>query len=134
MHTPTPWYWWLPRDCDGGCRTIRTEKGRTHGGYRGTEIASTFGLSDDDEDKANADLMIACVNAFHDDQGRTLEDIPQGLVWRLMDASKEFDRLCLVIESAVRFQDPEHGPAINSLILSMRDILDSLRIKEPKNG
>ncbi len=59
QHTPGPWYSWLPNGCDSGCRTIRTEKGRTQGGYRGTEIASTFGLADDDEDAANARLLAA---------------------------------------------------------------------------
>jgi hypothetical protein len=58
-HTPGPWYVWLPRGSDAGCRTIRTEKGRTHGGYHGTELATTNGLSDDAEDAANARLMAA---------------------------------------------------------------------------
>lgn len=58
-HTPGPWYSWLPRDCDGGCRTIRTEKGRAHGTYYGTELASTHGLANDEEDKANARLIAA---------------------------------------------------------------------------
>ena len=58
----------------------------------------------------------ACVAAFHDDQGRTLEDIPQGLVWRLYDALDN-----LVASRAGSF-------AI------ARDILDSLHIKEPENG
>ena len=56
-HTPGPWYVHLPRDAAGGCRTIRSQDGRSQGVYRGTEIASTWGLSDDEEDKANAVLL-----------------------------------------------------------------------------
>jgi len=58
-HTPGPWYASLPRQCSSGCRRIRTEKGRRHGGYFGTELAHTDGLADDDEDKANARLIAA---------------------------------------------------------------------------
>ena len=57
--TPGPYYVWLPRSSGQGCRAIRTEKGRTHGTYRGTEIAYTVGLSNDAVDKANANLLAA---------------------------------------------------------------------------
>lgn len=58
-HTPGPWFVYLPKGVSGGCREIRTEKGRTHGTYRGTAIASTHGLSDDYQDEANALVMAA---------------------------------------------------------------------------
>lgn len=57
--TPGPYYVHLPRRCVGGCRTIRTAKGRMHGTYGGTEIAWTAGLRNDAEDKANAELLAA---------------------------------------------------------------------------
>lgn len=93
-HTPTPWYSWLPKDCDGGCRTIRTEKGRSHGTYRGTEIASTFGLMDDSEDKANGDRIAATVNFFHSDDGRTVptDKIPQGGFWEMIRMLERTER------------------------------------------
>ena len=59
QHTPGPYYVHLPGGADAGCRTIRTEEGRTHGGYNGTEVAYTPGLHNDDVDKANAHLFAA---------------------------------------------------------------------------
>ena len=59
QHTPGPYYVHLPGGADAGCRTIRTEEGRTHGGYNGTEVAYTPGLRNDDVDKANAHLFAA---------------------------------------------------------------------------
>lgn len=63
--TLRPWYVHLPREADGGCRLIRTEKGRTHGAYHGTEIAYTVGLRDDEADKDNAALIVRAVNRDH---------------------------------------------------------------------
>ncbi len=57
--TPGPRYYWLPRGVDEGCREIRTEKGRTHGGYHGNILAATYGLSNNEEDEANARLIAA---------------------------------------------------------------------------
>ncbi len=57
--TPGPYYVHLPRPAGIGCRTIRTEKGRMHGTYGGTEIAHTVGLANDAVDKANAELLAA---------------------------------------------------------------------------
>ena len=57
--TPGPWYAWLPLGADEGCREIRTEEGRTHGGYHGTTVAHTVGLNDDGIDKANASRLAA---------------------------------------------------------------------------
>ena len=57
--TSGPYYVWLPRGADQGCRAIRTEKGRSQGSYQGTEIAYTVGLGDDAEDEANANLLAA---------------------------------------------------------------------------
>lgn len=63
--TPGPYYVHLPRGSSGGCRTIRTEKGRMHGTYGGTEIATTHGLANDAEDAANARLIAAAPDLLH---------------------------------------------------------------------
>ena len=80
-----------------------------------------------EQDRILAGDLVARFNAFHDDQGRTLENIPQGLVWRLVDA----------LDAVTRTELPERDSAVwrevtREMKRIARGVLDSLHIKEPK--
>ena len=64
MHTPTPW-----EKCTNKAGRPSMRPAGKHG-----MIASYFAR------EADQTHAVACVNAFHDDQGRTLDNISQGLV------------------------------------------------------
>ena len=74
-----------------------------------------------------AEYRRRCALAFKDNQGRTLENIPEGLVWRLVDALRNINSTT----------DPAIGSAkanersYDSFQIS-RAALDSLHIKESK--
>lgn len=86
--TPTPWEVETPEHIDemqwlaDGARTDWVglwKNGLTLGScYMGTE----------DENRINANRIVACVNAFHSEDGRSIdtENIEVGLVWELMSA------------------------------------------------
>ena len=73
-----------------------------------------------------AEYRRRCALAFKDDQGRTLENIPEGLVWRLVDALEE------MLEHAERDGWDELGCSAGQAYRDHRALLDNLHIKESK--
>ena len=81
-----------------------------------------------------AAFLTACVNSYHDDQGRTLENIPQGLVWRLVDAL-ELTTARLMARQIIdadkgRAQDYAVYAETKDAAQNAYTLLDSLNIKE----
>ena len=72
-HTPTPWKF----DNTRGCRSIKGGKIGSSKQARYTEVACTVGLSNDDRDRANAELIVRAVNA-HDSLVAALETTERG--------------------------------------------------------
>ena len=93
--TSGPYYVWLPRGADQGCRAIRTEKGRSQGSYQGTEIAYTVGLGDDAEDEANANLLAASWETAAE-RDRLVKDRDS---WKMLACSSNARCARLVVEN-----------------------------------
>jgi len=86
--TPGPW----KTDANAGCKSIKGGKAGDHKQAQYTEIATTVGLHNEDEDRANAALIAAAPDlyeALEDVLAADWQDIasPDSDIWKQVNAA-----------------------------------------------